>query len=196
VKLITETVKECQDISSEGPRLDIELACVHPVKDLEHHCLGTISKPTAGSNRNVLIEWLYYGTQVLPETEAKKRTQRVEAVTKLLNSIPHPPAFRLLRCSNFFHDPENSRFRLAFNFPFPVQLDGVSSKDHGVTTLSELLARSQEDRNFKKPSLGERFRLAQALTSSISKFHKVGWLHRNISPYNVVFSQVDGSPAY
>lgn len=182
VKLMTEVAEECWQQWDGGPRLDVEMAFVHLEKGLEHHHLGRIS-----GDRHVLIEWLCYGMQVLPETEARKRTQRVEAVARLLNSIPHPPGFRLLRCSNFFHDSANSRFGLAFDFP-SMSLEGKCSGANSVTSLSELLVRSRADRNLRPP-LGERFKLAQALTSSISEFHKVGWLHRNISPHNVVFFQ-------
>jgi serine/threonine protein kinase len=191
VKLMTEVAEESWQQSDDGPRLDVEMAFVHLEKDLEHHRLGRISTPDPEIKHHVLIEWIHYGTQVLPETEARKRTQRVEAVARLLHSIPHPPGFRLLRCSNFFHDPAESRFGLAFDFP-SMSLEDKCSEANSVTCLSELLVRSKTDQSLRPP-LGERFRLAQALTSSLSEFHKAGWLHRSISPHNIVFFQSDGA---
>jgi serine/threonine protein kinase len=120
----------------------------------------------------------------------------MKAVAQLLNSIPHPPGFRLLRCSNFFHDPETSRFGLVFELPFPVLISEELLKCGGITTLSKLLAHSKDNHDLKVPSLGQRFRLAQTLASAIGEFHKVGWLHRRISPHNIVFPQIDGCPDY
>jgi serine/threonine protein kinase len=196
VKLMTEAAREYWNTPNGGPRLYIDLKSIHLHTDLEHHSLGLIKTPADDTHRSVLVEWLRYGTYVLPETEAVQRAQRVEAVARLLNSIPHPPGFRLLRCSNFFHDPENSRFGLVFELPFPVHAGEEPSKDQGITTLSKLLARSKDDHDLKMPSLGQRFRLAQTLASAIGEFHKVGWLHRKISPHNVVFPQIDGCPDY
>lgn len=196
VKLMTEAAREYWNTPNKGPRLYIDLESIHLHADLEHHSLGVIKTPTENAHRSVLIEWLHYGTQVLPETEAAQRAQRVEAVAQLLNYIPHPLGFRLLRCSNFFHDPENSRFGLVFELPFPVHIGEVPSKCQGITTLSKLLARSKDDHNLRMPSLGQRFRLAQTLASAIGEFHKVGWLHRKISPHNVLFPQIDGCLDY
>jgi serine/threonine protein kinase len=196
VKLMTEAAREYWNTRNGGPRLYIDLESIHLHTDLEHHSIGLIKTPTDDTHRSVLIEWLHYGTHVLPETEAVQRAQRVEAVARLLNSIPHPPGFRLLRCSNFFQDPENSRFGFVFELPFPVHVGEKPSKGQGITTLSKLLARSKDDHDLKMPSLGQRFRLAQTLALAIGEFHKVGWLHRKISPHNVVFPQIDGCPDY
>lgn len=196
VKLMTEVAKECWDIPSKEAGLCIDLHSIHHHMDLEHHSVGVIKTPTEKTHRRVLIEWVHYGTQVLPETEATHRVQRMKAVTQLLNSIPHPPGFRLLRCSNFFHDPGNSRFGLVFELPFPVLVSEEPLKCKGITTLSTLLAGLKDKPEFKMPSLGQRFRLAQTLASAIGEFHKVGWLHRRILPHNIVFPEIDGRPDY
>jgi hypothetical protein len=148
-------------------KVAVEMEFVHLEKGLEHHHLGRINTPVPDIDRYVLIEWLCYDTQVLPETEARKW---VEAVAWLRNSIPRHSGFRLLRCSNFFHDPGNSRFGLGFDFPSSMSLENTYS---GVTCLSELLIRSRADQSLRLP-LGERFKLAQALASSMQEFHMAG----------------------
>lgn len=44
-----------------------------------------------------------------------------------------------------------------------------------------------------RPALGDKFKLAHALAASIAEFHKVGWLHKNISSSNIIFFSPQGS---
>jgi len=44
-----------------------------------------------------------------------------------------------------------------------------------------------------RPALGDKFKLASALATSIAEFHKVEWLHKNISSANVIFFPPPGS---
>lgn len=78
-----------------------------------------------------------------------------------------------------------------------VVVESKTYKVHyGDTQIATKLQKRLENRSAledtqqspeKLPSLEQRFQLAQALASSILKFHTVSWLQKSISSFNVAF---------
>jgi serine/threonine protein kinase len=139
--------------------------------------------------RRVVVEWMRYDTPLLTELVGNERLVRVEAIAELLNSTKTPEDFRVLHCCGYFHDHSKCRFGLVFDFPYLPLPSGEGFSD--PVTLRTMLDSSEHQR--KRPILGDRFKLALALAMSIVEFHKVGWLHKNISSSNVVFFPRDSS---
>ncbi|KAK6337821.1 hypothetical protein TWF696_001300 [Orbilia brochopaga] len=138
------------------------------------HTHAVVTSTKGGPERNVLIEWINYGD--LETILLEKLFARIEALAALLNSTSLTD-FRILHCSGFVHESTEGAFGLIFDFPKQPSLSPKSLADV-ITETSNLRER---------PTLGSRFQLALTLALSLFGFHKVGWLHKSISPYNVLF---------
>ncbi|KAK6523676.1 hypothetical protein TWF281_001651 [Arthrobotrys megalospora] len=127
-----------------------------------------------GSEKKVLVERVQYHryeTRVLGNLLA-----RIESLSALLNSADKPTDFRILRCSGYIHNPSDCAFSLVFDLP-----ERTRSVPKSLDTVITETYKSRE-----RPTLGSRFNLALTLALSLSGFHKVGWLHKSISAYNVL----------
>lgn len=113
-------------------------------------------------------------------TELQKRLENVTELLRSANRAAEKDSFRILRCAGFYQKPSAYSCGLIYEFPTP------SSKTQEFLTLRSALEETQE-RQKDQPSLEQRFQLAQALASSILKFHTVSWLQKSISSFNVVF---------
>ena len=114
---------------------------------------------------------------------ATKLQEQLEDVTELLkkaNRAAEKDRFRVLRCAGFYQDPLAYPCGLIYEFPIS------SLKIQKFITLRSALEETQQ-RLEDQPSLEQRFQLAQALASSILKFHTVSWLQKSISSFHVVF---------
>ena len=140
------------------------------------HCFGTVTKSRKQTDRTVLVEYMDY---LSADIEQRSRLLHLRAM-KLASLLSGqrkglPDGFRILECIGYFHDP--SRRALGFMYDFP------EGSDNGTKplTLKELI------RGFARPELGALFVLASTLAQCVAAFHKVGWLHKNISAHNVLF---------
>jgi serine/threonine protein kinase len=179
--LVFERSKECR------PDLRLDSKFVQCVEDFEDHSLAMVQKADETSERRVLVEWIRYGTH-WEGPVSQEMVVRVEAIAELLNSPTKPDKFRVLHCSAFFHDPSRFAFGLVYEFPCSPSL---SQQSLSPRTLNDILRISQDSR--ERPSLGDRFKVAYDLAVSVLEFHKVGWMHKSISAYNVVFFVTKGS---
>ncbi|MCJ1396370.1 hypothetical protein MMC18_009260 [Xylographa bjoerkii] len=152
---------------------------------------GVLIGNSRDETRQVLVEWMRYDSPLVDEQIGRERLVRVEAMAELLNIAEKPEDFRTLRCSGFFHDPDECRFGLVFDYPdpSPLQARGVSVR---LVTLKQVFDTPGLRRQL--PTLGDRFKLAISLAVSVAEFHKVGWLHKNISSTNVVFFPPECTP--
>ena len=131
-----------------------------------------------------------YESPVVGEHIGKEKLLRVEAVAKLLHLTDKPDDFRTLQCSGLFHDSKECRFGLVFDFPYSQLANGKMVPLKPVT-LWQVLDSSELRKDL--PILGDRFKLAYLLAVSIAEFHKVGWLHKNLSSSNVIFFLPSGA---
>jgi serine/threonine protein kinase len=181
--LVSERSEECR------PDLRLDPEFVQSIEDFEEHSLATVKKPDEISERRVLVEWIKYGTH-WEGPVSQEMIVRVEAIAELLNSPTKPDGFRVLHCSAFFHDPSRFGFGLVYEFPWSLSL---RPQILNPRSLANIIDRTQNFR--ERPSLGDRFKVAYDLAVSVLEFHKVGWMHKSISAYNVVFFTVKGSKA-
>jgi serine/threonine protein kinase len=168
--------------STSGLALDTKLL-VRP-RRFGEHTIATMQSKEGIGERPVIIEWIHYRryeTQSMPVL-----SERVEALASLLNSDDHPEQLRILRCLGFIHDVSNDSqpaFGLVYGIP--------ASANVKIRNLSEVI--SDTARITPRPTLEARLRLAYTLARSLSTFHKLGWLHKSISAYNVLLFNSPGS---
>lgn len=135
------------------------------------------------SKIQVVVESKTYQEHYGDTRIATELQQRLEDVTELLrkaNRAAEKDRFRVLRCAGFYQDPSAHSCGLIYEFPTP------SSNTQKFLTLRSALEETQQ-RLEDQPSLEQRFQLAQALASSILKFHTVFWLQKSVSSFNVAF---------
>lgn len=134
------------------------------------------------SDKDALIDWMEYDARWHGEI-AQELLVRVEAIAELLHTADKPSGFRALDCIGYYHHPSRHAFGLIFDLPSPFK-----SVQGGLTprTLLSLIHNTRDQE--LRPSLGDIFRLAQYLARCVHEWHKVDWLHKNISALNVIFS--------
>lgn len=176
--LAFQRAKECRpDLYLDPNSVTFASAEQHTLED---HDLATIKDKHDHSERRVLVEWIRYNTH-WEGPVSEEMIARVEAIAELLSSTTNPADFRLLHCSGFFHQPDRHAFGLVYDFPCPpsIQLSVTPQ------TLADIIRITKDTRS--RPFLGDRFSLAYKLAICVLEFHKVGWLHKSISPYNIAF---------
>lgn len=135
--------------------------------------IGTVTKN--GESRPVVIEWMEYGPHWMNKDNREELFDRVEAVAELFCRAELPRRIMVLHCSNYYHHPTRHSFGLLYDFPTNAP------QDVRPFTLEEVLSR------FARPLLGNLYELARGITECVLNIHKVGWLHKNISAYSILF---------
>lgn len=180
--LVSERTKIC--------RLDLHLKLQNfrILEPFEDHSLGSFNDPSAKEPRKVLIEWVRYDTH-WKGSVSEEMFARMEAIAEILHESSKPEDLRVLSCLGFFHDKSRFSFGLVYDFP-----KGISASPRTrLRSLSEVLEKTKDSRN--RPSLDDRFKLAWLMASSVLEFHKVGWMHKSISAYNVLFFTSSDQPS-
>jgi hypothetical protein len=121
-----------------------------------------------------MIEWRYFQDQWQTIL-----SRRAEDLARTLGHSPKPEEFRTLHCIGFVE--QTARSRLGFVYSIP-QMPELPEK---VYTLRGLYQKGTV------PYLGDRFRLAQHILSSMMHFHTAGWLHREFRSDNIIFFSED-----
>jgi hypothetical protein len=142
--------------------------------------VANYSRDRQSSQRKyVLIEWKPYD-DITSENTQEVRTERL---VQLLHASSKAEGLRVPHCLGYLADYRNCSVGLVFEFKsFSPRTDQFRP-----SSLQELLLKSNE-----VPSLGDRFKLALSLTTSLSILRTSGWLHKQFYPGNVLFF----SPAY
>jgi serine/threonine protein kinase len=126
----------------------------------------------------VLIEYIQYDEKWLRDVR-KELLQRVQGLASVLHMKPKPPGFSTLHCVGFYHAKEINSFGLVSEYP---------PSTSQLKTLQQLFAELPAQNTAAQPSLGDIFKLSRVLANSILQFHKVSWLHKNISSFNICFA--------
>ncbi|KAL9077707.1 MAG: hypothetical protein Q9161_000079 [Pseudevernia consocians] len=130
------------------------------------------------SNRRCLFEWIKYDVHWIDQKN-DELYNRVGEIAELFN-MGLPYGCQVLRCEGYFHRPETHSFGLVFPYP-----NGISTQSRPVT-LKKAIHRLNN-----RPLLGDIFELACSLAYTLLVFHKVGWLHKQVSSYNIIFFDVN-----
>lgn len=134
----------------------------------------------AGVSHPKLIEWVEYESH-WDYFIGQELLIRIEVITELLNDLASPEEFRVLHCSGYFHDPSRHSFGLVYDFPCHVANLEISQP----RTLNEIISQAKQGKSL--PSFEDRLRLSTYLAETLSEFHKVGWLHKRLSSFTVLF---------
>ena len=146
--------------------------------------------------RDVIVEEMLYSRNVADEAVARTLFDRMQHVLGKQNSVAAD--FRALKCRGFYHVEGHHYFGLVYEYPetaaaATTATTGPSSPPARAVQLAELI-HDLDVTDYKRSlliSLDDRFRLAYDLAAAVYAFHQVGWLHKNISSYNVLFFQDD-----
>ncbi|KAL8718585.1 MAG: hypothetical protein Q9225_004301 [Loekoesia sp. 1 TL-2023] len=101
--------------------------------------------------------------------------KRLKNMVTLLQNASRS-GFPVLNCLGVYQDPAELRLGLLYDFP---------ENSDGFMTLAAILGK--EVKQYPYPMLGERFKLAHELATSLHKFLKISWLHRNVKASNIAF---------
>ncbi|EWC47292.1 hypothetical protein DRE_03411 [Drechslerella stenobrocha 248] len=172
IKRMSILAAEHHNQAASNLRVDPQF--VKNIGPCSRHTHALVRSTLSSPERHALIEWIRYSNHETAFFE--KLVARIEALAALLNSA-NPADFRILHCSGFVHEGGEGAFGLIFDFP---RQSGLSP-----TSLADVISKSLKVR--ERPTLQSRFQLASTLALSLFGFHKVGWLHKSISPYNVLF---------
>lgn len=175
------SMREIADAMLQRESSDEEFAIekaslISPTIELGHHTVKTIE----GSNQRVLIESIKYEDSWVQRTDAL--IARVNAIASLRSRDVIKKTFPVLRCKGYYHDASQFRFGIVYELPsFSVDVEPMNL----VKIINQTQSRT------KQPSLNTKFNLACLLVSHILSFHRSGWLHKNISAFNVIFLPKD-----
>ncbi|KAI9775065.1 MAG: hypothetical protein M1839_001457 [Geoglossum umbratile] len=143
--------------------------------------VGYLKLPTDDARKKVLVEWKVYGSQYVGKV-GDELFLRVEALAELLHSVDESSGLRVLKCLGYFHDHLKHSFGLVYSFP-------ASASSHSEPqALSQILANKKRNRDKRQwPHLEDRFKLAHRICVAVLEFHKVGWLHKNLTAHSIIF---------
>jgi hypothetical protein len=147
--------------------------------------LGFCETPESHSTR-VWVEWKYFPSDC-PDELKEKLLKRAEHLIALLLATKDPN-FRVPPTVGLFQDNafelHGKEARLGFVYAAPPS----HADPRSMRTLLEYIRETKKKTpgGPSLPSLGDRFKLAFALTSSLSLFHASKLLHRSFSSHNVL----------
>lgn len=140
-----------------------------------------------GGTIQAIREWAHWREEAVEENHVKILLRRIQDIVELVNAAGHPDCLRVLRCRGFYFDQAAYSVGLVYEYPRSLS-DG---NDLAAVTLRTVLHRTLG--LVRAPVLGKRFQLAYTLAASVLEFHKVGWLQKSISPFNIVFFHPQGA---
>jgi hypothetical protein len=125
----------------------------------------------------VLVEYSYYA---IGDTDVQRRNDsRMDHLVKILTESGSD--FNTPTCLGWTAFRSKERYGLIFRNPYQ---DGYRS-----ITLYDVLARPVGNNpGFARPTLGQRYQIAQIIGQTMLKWHNVGWVHQSISSMNIIFS--------
>jgi serine/threonine protein kinase len=132
----------------------------------------------------VLVEWIEYDRRWRGDVGIEL-FNRVQALASILHAWPQPKGFSNLHGLGFYHAIEKHSFGLIFGLP---------EHTTSLKSLRQLLKEIPTQAVAARPALGDIFIAAHSLANSILQFHKINWLHKNISSLNVCFGHTPSGP--
>lgn len=128
----------------------------------------------------VLIEWMIYEEAQTGEILMR----RAGAIARFLCEGGRPSSFLTLKCRGYLHDIPRHAFAMVYDIS---SLSKPSAPQ--PISLHELIEKTENIRF--RPLLNEVFELARRLVTALLEYHKVNWLHKNISSHSIIFRKAD-----
>ena len=179
IKYMSKMTSEHSD--QQSSHLHIRSDQLQPGEHVDFHEQAWLLDDNGTNKRPVLVEHRKLSAQWTGE-RGKVLFERVQKLSKLLSFASNPVDFRILRCCGFKCNPSRLAFTMVYEFP---SFNRVSADPLRPVALRRVFRELRE--RHKRPLLGDRFRLAYRIADALSQCHKVGWLHKNISSYNILF---------
>ncbi|KAK8030032.1 hypothetical protein PG993_011323 [Apiospora rasikravindrae] len=126
---------------------------------------------------DVVIQWLYYDARWVGRV-GDTLYARMGALVQFLQTASEQHSFRILRCLGYYHYEPKHAFALVFQYP------SVPSPPLSLLTLDNCLIENTIN---VRPDLGQVFGLVHTLANALHQYHLIGWLHKSISSFHVVF---------
>ncbi|CAN9392058.1 unnamed protein product [Alternaria alternata] len=121
------------------------------------------------------IEWLDIERTLTP-LQTSHAQERIKTLSVMLYSAPE--SFRVAKCIGYLNDLSNPhRTGLVFRVP----------PDLGMAVPISLLDIIKGYKETSTPPLGDRFKLAQALATTVMQLHTSDWLHKALRGDNILF---------
>ncbi|KAJ4248784.1 hypothetical protein NW762_012622 [Fusarium torreyae] len=136
---------------------------------------GLRSFGTFDSTTPVIVEWKRYDLTWKGQKGIRLRG-RIQNIARLLHTDSKPEELLTLNCLGVFEDIEKSRYGLVFEYP----------PGFGQAQMLSLQSLMKQPTPETLPTLGDRYRMAYALTSSLAILHASGWLHKSIRSHNIM----------
>ena len=127
---------------------------------------------------SVIIDWRSVRDDTWRKENPAAFRLRTENLAKVLNTDLRPLNLCVLHCVGYLDRSTNVT---GYAFRPPPE----SSPGQKPISLHQVLTRSRQEHDIAE--LGQRFRLAQALVSTIFEIHNLGWIHKNLQPKNILF---------
>lgn len=158
---------------SSDQNLSVDISSLRPpVTELRHHLVKTVD----GTGQRVLIERIEY--EVAWVSRVHELLARVNAIASLRSHGTIKDIFPVLKCKGYYHEASRFQFGIVYELP-PI------AENTDPMSLVQVINDTQL--TIKQPSLTEKFNLASTLVSHVLSFHRGGWLHKNISAFNIIF---------
>lgn len=142
----------------------------------------TLVKENLSKLGPVLVEYKDYYRPLSQRSDRKRIEQRIQVLADLLQTRGSPQ-FHTLRCTQWFHEPNDLRFGLVFEYP---------AGHDGFKTLRDLI---QTASSTQRPTLGQRFLMVRSIGEAILNWHtSANWVHQGIASHNIIFFKPVGSP--
>jgi hypothetical protein len=140
--------------------------------------LQQIDSPGSTKENWVYVEFKPYEINPRRPRSSQETLTRAHCLANLLRHAKAPEAgFHTLRLRCLVQQTRPSP-RLAFIFDLPPGL--------APEPITLLEAIEDKDGTERRPTLGERFKMARSLAETLFQFHSVGWLHKSIRSENVL----------
>ena len=126
-----------------------------------------------GLDRKVLIEKMVYEESWYSHVD--ELLQRIKTITAFRNNTQD--LLPILKSRGYYHEPSNHYFGIVYELP-PFAQDTYPMSLHDIIYHTE--------HRPLQPSLSLKFDLAIKLVDCVLSLHKAGWLHKNISSFNIM----------
>ncbi|RYP42724.1 hypothetical protein DL768_010280 [Monosporascus sp. mg162] len=181
----SSTEEEGGDDVSEGDDQSLDSTEeIEDLGDIHTYWLGTLAENK--SETPVVVEEMEIGPDFNDVARSEILFQSLEQVLGLRSELASK--FRALSCAGIYHDID--RRAIGLTYRYPEKCASTSGKQPRVFDLAELFREYTNPIEFHRNifvGLDDRIQLAHELAAAVFEFHKMDWLHKNISSYNVLF---------
>jgi len=167
-----QAMASVDEYMNKSPRFLVDESSFKRTGEVSGRSLGYIT--TNSRKRFVLMEILQYQDKWVDRFD--ELLLRVDGLVSLLNMPEITHSFPMLPCQAFCHLLGDQAFGLLYDLPF---------SNVNLITLVDLIKQTQL--RATRPLLEDVYAIAYSLASSVLEFHKAGWLHKSISPFNLIF---------